>query len=257
MDYIWITCMGIMIGSFLNVCIYRLPQHESIVFPGSHCVRCGHHLGPIELVPVMSYLALRGKCKHCGSSISIRYMLIELLTGILFLMVYKSYGFQVETLFYLNFVIFAIVLAMIDWDYMILPTAIIRIGLASAIVLGGVVCLLNGNTYMFLNRGLASILGYLIFMLIFYGAKWLLHKEGLGYGDVRLMMFLGFYVGLEGLVMLIIIACSIAALYGISLLIIKKKNEPFPLGPFLNIGAMMVILYGNNIWESYCKIVGL
>ncbi len=252
-----IILIGLMIGSFLNVCIYRIPQKESINFPRSHCMKCGHVLGPLELIPVISYLALGRKCKQCKQPISPRYMSIEILTGIGFGFIYYRYGFNMETLVGLTFFCFALVLTMIDWDYMLLPTSIIRWGIGIGLMERLVQSWLENNRYILIESLLGALVGYGLFMLVYYGAQWLLKKEGLGYGDVRLMGFIGLFIGIKYLFLMIIIACVIASVFGVILLKVRKSSEPYPLGPFLNLGAFIVMIWGEQLLASYLSLFNL
>ena len=249
--------VGIMIGSFLNVCIYRIPKKESINFPRSHCTRCGHVLSALELIPIISYLALGRKCKQCKEPISPRYMWIELITGLGFGMIYYQYGYSLESLLYMTFFCFGIVLTMIDWDYMLLPTSIIRWGFGVGLLERIIQSLMANSWHILIESLLGAAVGYGLFMLVYYGSKWLLKKEGLGYGDVRLMGFIGLFVGLNALFLMIIIACILASVFGLILLKVKKKSEPYPLGPFLNIGAFIVVLWGSQLLQSYLSLFNL
>lgn len=252
-----VIIVGIMIGSFLNVCIYRIPNKESINFPRSHCTKCGHVLGVLELIPVVSYLTLGRKCKQCKQRISPRYMYIEILTGLGFGMIYYQYGYSMKALIYMTFFCFALVLTMIDWDHMLLPTSIIRWGIGIGLIERFLQSLMADNWYILTEALLGAVVGYGLFMLVYYGSQWLLKKEGLGYGDVRLMGFIGLFIGLNALFLMIIIACIIASIYGIILLKIRKNSEPYPLGPFLNLGAFIVVMWGNQLLASYLSLFNL
>ena len=256
-NYIFVIVLGLIIGSFLNVCIYRIPNEESILFPRSHCTSCGHVLGSLELIPILSYLFLSGRCKHCKSKISVRYIGIELFSGICFGMVYYCYGLSIETLLGCTFVAFAIVLAMIDWDEMILPTSIIRWGIGFGLIERILQVRVTGSWFILVDALMGALVGYLLLMLIFYGSKWLLKKEGMGYGDVRLMGMIGLFVGLRTLFLALLISSLLASIYGIVLLKIKKKSEAYPLGPFLNIGGVLVFLWGNSMLTSYLSLFNL
>lgn len=248
---------GIMIGSFLNVCIYRIPKKESINFPRSHCTHCEHVLSALELIPVISYLALGRRCKQCKAPISLRYMSIEILTGLGFGFIYYQYSYSLETLLYMTFLCFAIVLTMIDWDYMLLPTQIIRWGFGIGLAVRILQSLLQNNRYILIEAVLGAVIGYGLFMLVYYGSEWLLKKEGLGYGDVRLMGFIGLFVGINQLFLMIIISCILASIYGLVLLKVRKSSEPYPLGPFLNVGAFIVIMWGEQLMRIYLSLFNL
>ena len=243
-----------IIGSFLNVCIYRIPEGKSINFPRSHCMKCGHVLGPQELVPVLSYLALGGKCKSCKASISPRYMCIEILTGIGFGTIYTIYGTSSQTIFHCIFLSFMIVLTMIDWDHMILPTRIIMWGTGFTLIIKLIEYSINREIVVLLESILGGLAGFLIFWLLYKGSIMILKKEGLGYGDVRLMGLLGLYIGIDYIFLMIIIACIVASIFGIIFLAINKESRPFPLGPFLNLGAFIIILYGDQILTLYMHL---
>ncbi len=255
--YMIVGILGLVIGSFLNVCIYRVPQKESISFPRSHCMKCGHVLGPLELIPVISYLVLGRKCKQCKQPISSRYMCIELLTGIGFWLIYYRYGYSIETLIVITFFCFALVLTMIDWDYMLLPTSIIRWGIGIGLMERLAQSLILDNWYILVEALLGAIIGYGLFVLVYYGSQWLLKKEGLGYGDVRLMSFIGLFIGLNYLFLMIVISCIGASIFGLILLKIRKSSKPYPLGPFLNLGAFIVIIGGNQLLASYLGLFNL
>lgn len=254
---IGLSLCGILIGSFLNVCIYRIPNQQSICFPRSHCPRCKHELSALELVPVVSYLILGRKCKVCKAPISPRYMCIEVITGIGFGIIGYKYGYSLDTLRYCTFFAFAVVLTMIDWDHMILPTSIIRWGIGVGLIEVFLQAWSIHNWYILLEALMGGIIGYGLFMLLYYGCQWLLKKEGLGYGDVRLMGFIGLFIGINQLFLMIILACLLASIFGIGLLLIKKKSEPYPLGPFLNLGAFIVILWGKQLLQIYLSLFNL
>ncbi len=252
-----IIIMGLFIGSFLNVCIYRIPEKQSICFPRSHCMKCGHVLGALELIPVISYLALGRRCKQCKEPISSRYMGIEIVTGLGFGVIYYVYRYSLETLLYSTFFCFALVLTMIDWDHMILPTRVIRWGLGLGLIERILQSIVSNNKYLLIDALLGAIVGYVFFMIVYYGSQWLLKKEGLGYGDVRLMCFLGLFIGFNQLFLMIIISCILASVFGLVLLKVRKSSEPYPLGPFLNGGALIVILWGERLLQSYLSLFNL
>lgn len=249
--------MGLFIGSFLNVCIYRIPEKQSICFPRSHCMKCGHVLSALELIPVISYLALGRNCKQCKESISPRYMGVEIVTGLGFGVIYYVYGYSLETLLYITFFCFALVLTMIDWYHMILPTRVIRWGMGIGLIERILQSIISNNKYLLINALLGAIVGYGLFILVYYGSQWLLKKEGLGYGDVRLMCFLGLFIGFNQLFLMIIISCVLASIYGLVLLKVRKSSEPYPLGPFLNLGAFIVIMWGEQLLHSYLSLFNL
>jgi len=252
-----VILFGIIIGSFLNVCIYRIPKGESIVYPGSHCKTCKHPLNRLDLVPVLSFLFLKGRCRYCNQKIPSRYMAIELLTGLLYGVVYLKFGLSLELIMYATFIALLIVLTMIDSDHMLLPTKIILFGAGLGIVFRSVQAVLYHDVRFFIYPIVAAFIGYGLFYVTFYLAKLLLKKEGLGFGDVRLIGMLAIYLSVRLTFLTIFLASILASLYGLVLLYIKKKSEPFPFGPFINMGAIIALFYGESILIWYLRLAGL
>ena len=185
------------------------------------------------------------------------FYICSLLVGILCAFAYKSYGNQPESLMYMILIIILIFLACFDLKYMLLPTKVIYLG-----VIAGALCriwqtMVTREYYFIINGILAAIIGYGIFYVIFYGSQWILKKEGLGFGDVRLMALIGMFIGLEHLAIMLIISSLLAALVGSILFLLKGKSEVFPFGPFLCIGAIIMGLVGNQIVNFYLKCIGL
>lgn len=238
--------IGLIIGSFLNVVIYRVPQGESIVFPGSHCPQCGRVLRPWELIPVLSFLLLQGRCKACRAQISWRYPLVELLTGILFF--YKTYlegGFSVGLIFNLVFVSFLIALAFIDLDHFLLPDLLVYPLLGLALIR---VLLLPGTGW----------LPYLSGAVLAGGGFWLITKiypQGLGFGDVKLAAALGAYLGFPQVLAVIFLASLLGSVIGGMGLLLKGKGlrQEIPFGPFLAAGALIMLYWGEYLIAAYSK----
>lgn len=252
-----VIIFGMIIGSFLNVCIYRIPKGESIVFPGSHCTSCGHHLGPLDLFPVLSYLCLRGKCRYCKTKISPRYMMVEISTGIIFWLCYVQHGVSLVAFMCMSFCSVLIVLSLIDFDHMILPTKIIMFGAVVGIGFRIALSMLYEEWAYLWDGVIAGIVGYGFFYLIYFIAPKIMHKEALGFGDVRVMGMLGIYIGLEQLFVMLVIACVMASVVGTVLLVIRKKSEPYPLGPYLCGATMMMLIWGGTIMSGYRNLLGL
>ncbi len=247
--------LGTMIGSFLNVCIYRIPEGGSINFPRSHCMKCGHTLGASELIPIFSYLFLGKKCKVCKDPISSRYMWIEILTGVGFGVMYYMFGYSIETVIGVIFLSFAIVLSMIDIDHMILPTSIIVWGIIWGIIIKIAQFIITKDIYVIYTSVVGAIIGYGMFFIVYHGSLKLLKKEALGYGDVRLMGFIGLYLGINYVFIALMIGSVIAAIYGIIQCIIKKESVAYPLGQFLNFGAVITMIFGEKILLGYLSLI--
>lgn len=253
LQIIGVVWLGLVIGSFLNVCIDRIPVGQSIIVPRSHCMKCGHTLGILELIPVVSYLGLRGRCKHCHSHIPLRSIWIEIITGLCLGGVYYLYGFTIKALMVGVLLACLIILAVVDWQYMLLPTVVIYTGLGSGIILYSLQAVMTNQWIKLWQAAIEGIIGYSLFMFLYYVSKWLLKKEALGYGDVRLMGLIGFFVGIEYISLVLLVAGILGGIYGVILLIRKGKSESYPLGPFLSIGAGIAVFWGEPIMMWYLR----
>ncbi|MGE5396665.1 MAG: prepilin peptidase [Chitinophagales bacterium] len=241
MDIAVVFVLGLIIGSFANVIIARVPVGESIVFPGSHCPACGHSLKAMDLIPCLSYVALGGHCRYCGGGISLRYPAVELLNGIIFGLCYLVFGFTWHTLLGMILSTLAIVIFFIDLDHKIIP---------NKVVLAGLILLLP---VLFLDpaKGIAdsligmAVLGGLFFILCMFG--------GMGGGDVKLGALLGLVLGWKSGLVCIFIASLVGFLVGMALRMKGKfeRKEQIAFGPFLAIGAMSSFLYGQKLIDWY------
>jgi leader peptidase (prepilin peptidase)/N-methyltransferase len=239
-----------MIGSFLNVVIYRVPHRESIVSPGSHCPVCGHTLRPWELIPVLSFVIQKGSCRKCGTSISWRYPAVETLTGgLFFYTVWLNQGVQDARVFWhLVFVAILIALAFIDLDTMTLPDVLVYplliIGLLGAFLLPG--------TPGWLESVLAAAAAGGAFWLIT-----LVYPQGMGFGDVKFVAALGAFLGFPDIILAVFSASLAGSIIGSSMLLLhhRKIKQPIPFGPFLSFGALVALFWGDKIIKFYCSLV--
>ena len=229
--------IGALLGSFFNVCIYRIPNKKSVVNPPSHCYKCNTRLKPLDLVPILSWTLLRGKCRYCGQKISPRYALVELLTGILFVLVYSVYGPSIMTLYYSLLVSLLVIITFIDLDHYIIPDELVIFGSVGAVI------------FNILGQGGGMlVLIYLIELII--------KKEVMGGGDIKLFGMVGLFLGIKLGLLTILLSVYVGAIYGVATIIyskIKKKefNSMIPYGPFISVGALISILYGTNIINWY------
>lgn len=249
-QYIIIGLLGLLIGSFLNVCIHRIPDKKSIVYPSSRCIYCGQILGVLDLIPVISYLILIGKCRHCKSKISLQYPLVELANGGLYILIYHFFGFSIATMTY--FVLFSILLTItiIDAKTMRIPNVIIIFGLTmgliyrivSAIYYQDITIIAKGIIGMF--TGVAIIGGIMLFSFLVF------KKEGMGMGDLKLLGMIGLFVGSVYTLYAILFAVLLGGFYAVVILF-KKDEELFPFGPFLAAGTLIALLWGDPLWNIY------
>ncbi len=242
---------GLVIGSFLNVCIYRIPREESIAFPASHCTTCGHPLHPLDLIPVFSYIFLRSKCRYCKSKISPRYMLVEMLHSLLYIVVAAYFGFSIETIMYCFLSSIMLVLTMIDFEHMILPTKIILFGGIIGVILRITQYILYKDYTILTNSILAAVIGCASFYTIFYVSKALLKKEGMGFGDIRYITMLGIFLSPKLLIVTILLSSVIGSIYGIVQLYIVKASKEYPYGPFISMATFISMLFGDEIINWY------
>ena len=247
----YVFIIGIIFGSFFNVCIYRIPENKSIVNPPSHCYNCNTRLKPLDLVPILSWSLLRGKCRYCGQKISPRYALVELLTGILFVLVYKVYGYNTITLYYLLLVSLLVIITFIDLDHYIIPDELIIFGSIGALIfniLGQGISIKDGLLGGLICGGGMLVLIHLIELLI--------KKEAMGGGDIKLFGMVGLFLGIKLGMITILLSVYVGAIYGVGSIIYSKMkqkeyNSIIPYGPFISVGALISILYGTNIINWY------
>lgn len=240
----YVFLFGLLLGSFFNVCIYRIPKDESIAFPPSHCTSCNTHLKPIDLLPVFSYIFLKGKCRYCKKKISPRYAIIELLTGIIFLGIYLSYGLTFITIKYCVLASFLIVIGMIDYD-----TSDIYLKTTLSGIITGVIFALAGYFmgYGLLKYFLGAFLGGGIITII------ILITHGMGWGDAEICLLSGIFLGFKLTIVTLFFSFVLGGIIGILLIISKKKSKKdyMPFGPYIALGATVAMLYGDKIIYWY------
>jgi len=226
-----IFTFGLCIGSFMNVCIYRLPAKKSIVFPGSACPDCGTSIRAYDNIPVLSYIWLKGRCRHCSTRIPLRYVTVEIMGGAFAVLAYLKFGFTWEALIYYGFVAALLIITFIDIDYQIIPDIIslpgIPLGFAASFAIPGV-------TYK------ASLIGILVgggmLYLIAWGYQLVTKKEGMGGGDIKLLGMIGAFTGWQGVLFTIFVASAVGTISGLLVMLHQKKGLKLaiPFGPFLS-----------------------
>ena len=240
--------LGALIGSFLNVCIYRLPREESIVFPGSHCPRCNHPIRFYDNIPVVSYLWLGGRCRHCRHPISIQYPLVEGVTALFSMLLFLKYGPSVDYLFFFALVASLIVITGIDLHHQIIPDVIslpgIGVGLLGSLVL---------THLSFLDALGGMVLGGGSLFMVATVYHWLFKREGMGGGDVKLLAMIGAFLGWKAVILTVVLSSFIGSVVGIAVMILKGKDFKYaiPFGPFLALGAVIALFYGGRLIHWY------
>ncbi len=237
---------GLILGSFFNVCIYRIPQNKSIVWPGSFCPKCGKPLAWFDNIPVLSYLFLRGKCRQCKAPISLQYPLVELVTAVLTVLFVWHLGLTPWTFVQLTAVYFLIILSVIDMQLMIIPDRF-SLGL---IGLGVAFAWLNPNfSGVWWEKELASLLGagvglFGVLAIALLGT-WMFKKEAMGGGDVKLMAGIGAFIGWQGVITTVVLGSFFGLVYALYAMVRhgKKGGDAIPFGPFLSLGALVNFWY--------------
>jgi leader peptidase (prepilin peptidase)/N-methyltransferase len=239
---------GALVGSFLNVCIFRLPKEESIIWPGSHCPHCGKPIKVYDNIPLISYILLMGKCRHCKRPISIQYPLVEGITALSSLFLFMKYGPSVSYLFSFSFVSALIVITVIDLYHQIIPDVIslpgIGVGLIASLILPQI-SFLNSLIGVLLGGGSLFIVGTLY--------RWFFKREGMGGGDVKLLAMIGAFLGWKAILLTILLSSLIGSIAGILIMVLKGKDFKYaiPFGPFLSLGAVISLFYGEEIIRWY------
>lgn len=257
---VWLTlmvlCFGACVGSFLNVCIYRIPRDESIVRPRSHCPHCGRMIAAWDNIPLISYFVLHAKCRHCKAPIAFRYFLVEALTAILFLWIWIRYGWNLQTPVYGLMAGGLLLGTFVDLDHMILPDRVTLGGIAAGFILSPLVPALHNATSAgssFLASLLGAVAGGAVLGGVAILGKWLFRKEAMGMGDVKLLAAIGALLGWRAVLFTVMTSALAGSLVGIILMARRTKGweSRIPYGPYLALGAMVWILGGDGLWTAY------
>lgn len=269
-----VVLFGLLIGSFLNVVIHRLPimmerdwraqcaelsgaatptaEHLSLVKPRSRCPHCGRQVAALENIPILSYLLLMGRCKGCGQRISVRYPLVEAATGLLFGYAAWRYGLSLAGAGALLFIAAMIALAFIDFDTQLLPDDI-TLPLLWAGLLANV-----ANTYTTLpNAVIGAAVGYLALWSVYWLFKLATGKEGMGYGDFKLLAAIGAWLGWPLLPLVILLSSLVGAVIGIALIVLARRgrNVPMPFGPYLATAGLIALFWGRQLNQTYLGLI--
>ncbi len=266
--------LGLVIGSFLNVVIHRLPimmqresdnyvamesgkelvhtTHYNLLVPRSACPHCQHQISAFENIPVISYLLIGGKCRGCKASISMRYPIVEALTGLLSGLVVWQLGSGIAGMGAVVFVWFLIAMTFIDADTQLLPD-----DLTLPLMWGGLLLNLHGTFTSLDNAVIGAVAGYLSLWSVYWLFKLATGKEGMGYGDFKLLAALGAWMGWSMLPLIILLSSAVGAIIGISMMILGKlgKGKPIPFGPYLAIAGLIALLWGHSINSQYLGLM--
>jgi len=246
--------LGLAVGSFLNVCIDRLPQNKSIAYPPSHCEACQHKLTAKDLIPVFSYLRLRGRCRYCQTSIPRKLMWVELATGVIFALLYWHYGLSPELGVMAFYACLFIVIFVIDLEHSLILNKVVYPTMVVALLLS-----LYPWPWFSESMGirvayaaLGGAIGFVVFLLIA-----LVSRGGMGWGDVKLAALIGLATGFPLVFVAIIMAAILGGIVAVVLLATRRRGrrEMIPFGPFLAVAAMVTLLWGSNILNWYVGLM--
>ncbi len=245
-----IFLIGLIIGSFSNVCIYRLPRNESLIRPGSHCPQCNKSIQFYDNIPLISYLILKGKCRYCQDKIPMQYPIVELSTGLFYLALYLFYGIRFMTIVYMILCSVLIIISFIDIKERIIPDVLSL----PFIVIGFILSFFLRNL-----SPIDSLLGILAgggsLLLIAVAGTYLFRKEAMGGGDVKLAAMIGAFLGWQLTLLSLFLGFFLGSVIGIAVLIKNKgQSDIVPFGPFIAMGAIIAIFWGQNIINWYLMI---
>ncbi|MEQ9357610.1 prepilin peptidase [Coleofasciculus chthonoplastes] len=256
-----VFALGASIGSFLNVVVYRLPANLSILFPPSRCPHCLHKLGKRENIPILGWLWLKGRCRHCRNRISWRYPLVEAITGLLFLLVFIHYSLSIETFGYWAFLSWLLALSLIDLDTMTLPNSLTQSGLVAGILFQGVFAFLRTAQLSDISAQLmtgigGAVLGIWLFDIITLVGSILFGQTAMGGGDAKLAAMMGAWLGWKYLLLAGFLACAVGAFAGGGAMAMGwlNRRQPMPFGPFLALGAGLTVFWGEAILSTYLRL---
>lgn len=241
--------LGLIVGSFANVCIHRIPLGESIVAPRSRCPSCRAPIAALDNVPVLSFLILGGRCRHCAARISWRYPAVEAANGLLYLGVALRDGLSPQALVDMVLITTLLVLSLIDLDHLILPNVITLPG----IVFGFAASFLPGSPIDPLDSAASAVGGYLAFAAVAWVYQWWRHQEGLGQGDWKLAAMLGAFLGWKRLVATVFLASLAGSLIGGSLILLGRRgaSQEIPLGTYLGVAGILCLFWGSDLIAWY------
>jgi leader peptidase (prepilin peptidase) / N-methyltransferase len=250
---ILVFLFGLIVGSFLNAVIYRLWSGETILFDRSHCPHCKHELSALDLIPLFSFMALGGRCRYCSKKISWQYPLIELATAVSFILLaqnFQSSIFNLQFLAQIIFICFLIVIGVFDFKHYLILDKVVYPAFILAIIFN----LLLGQDYLVSGVfGAILVSGFFEIQYLLSQGRWI------GFGDVKLGLFLGMLLGLKSSLLMLMIAYFVGAFVGVALVMMdrKKFSSKLPFGVFLSISAIIMLLYGDRVISWYFSLIGL
>ncbi len=251
--YLIVFLFGSVVGSFLNVCIYRIPREKSIILPSSYCPSCNTPINIWDNVPILSYLILMGRCRSCREKISFRYPLVEAVNGLFYIALLWRFGLGWHTLFYFAVVSALIVITFIDLDFQIIPDSITLPGIMIGLIAGSLMLPDPFMRWSMLGYK-ASIIGGVTGFVLFYLVA-VLSRGGMGGGDIKMMAMLGGIMGWKSVLLTTFLGSLLGSVWGVFLMIFRGKGRKtkIPFGPFLAAGAVITLFFGQEIFAWYLR----
>jgi leader peptidase (prepilin peptidase) / N-methyltransferase len=253
-----VFALGASIGSFINVVVYRLPAGLSVVYPPSRCPHCLNELKAYDNVPVLGWLWLKGRCRYCKSEISMRYPVVETITGLLFLLVFWVFQYSPQTIGYWIFCSWLLALSLIDFDTMTLPNPLTKSGLVLGVLFQTVLGFMQSTS--FINHLFGAIVGAVVGIWLFDAISFIgsiiFQKEAMGGGDAKLAAMMGAWLGWKHLLLAVFISCIVGVVAGGSGVVLtsRKWGKKMPFGPCLALGSLITLLGGEMIISSYLRL---
>jgi leader peptidase (prepilin peptidase)/N-methyltransferase len=245
---------GAVVGSFLNVMIWRLPRGESLIRPGSHCPLCGAAIRWYDNIPILSWLMLRGRCRHCRAWISIRYPLVEAAAALLSFFLYRRFGHSWHYLIYFGFASALLAASVIDLAHRIIPDEISLTGTAAGLL----IALLPHAPVPFVSALFGALAGFLSLFMVMAGYWLITRREGMGLGDPKLLAAIGAFLGWQALPFVVLAGSFFGVMVGLPMILWAKKGRYYkiPFGPFLSLGAWLWLLFGPVLREWFFHFPG-
>lgn len=242
---------GAVVGSFLNVCIWRLPRGQSVIRPASRCPACNGHISASDNIPLLSYFLLQRRCRRCGQPISPRYPLVEALTGVMAVVLFLTFGPTLPGMRIFVLFCLLLVVACADLDRMMIPDAVTLPGIVLGLALNGLVAPRSILTFV-----LGAVVGGAALLLVAVLGELLFKKESMGGGDIKLAAMVGAFVGWQGVLLALFLAVLGGAVVGLMLIVsgLRKRREAIPFGPFIAAGTMVVVFWGDGLVRAYRQL---
>ncbi|MCS6296019.1 MAG: prepilin peptidase [Nitrospira sp.] len=252
--YVMLLLFGAVIGSFLNVCIYRLPRQESVAWPASHCPACRQPVAVYDNIPVLSYLILRGRCRSCHVPISIQYPLVEAANAIGYLLIFWVFDFTAEAWVYAALLSALIVITGTDLSHTMIPDAVTLPGIVVGLVCAAVILPIG-----LMDSLLGIALGGGILWFLAWISPYVFGKEGMGGGDIKLMAMVGAFIGWQPVLLAIMIGSFLGSVVGVGLIAagITRRDQYIPFGPFLAVGSLLALLFHQPFLNWYWSLINL